>query len=126
MLIAAGCQMSSSLRMSAGASGSEKMKFECKMLAGQLEEGEGIIEAGQSCQMLPGLFLYSVQLGAQRNELQHNLYSLSEMYSEQTNTLQCRLQGILPPIMIILLGLMIGTMITAMFLPMISMVSAMM
>ncbi len=126
MLIAAGCQMSSSLRMSAGASGSEKMKFECEMLAGQLEEGEGIIEAGQSCQMLPGLFLYSVQLGAQRNELQHNLYSLSEMYSEQTNTLQCRLQGILPPIMIILLGLMIGTMITAMFLPMISMVSAMM
>jgi type II secretory pathway component PulF len=124
MLVGAGCNMPDCLRLSADASGSERMKLECEILAHNVEGGESIMEAGIVCRMIPRLFLYSVQLGSQRNELQNNLYSLGQMYSEQTRSRQARLQSILLPIMIICVGGFIAMMVLAMFLPMISMVTA--
>jgi type IV pilus assembly protein PilC len=125
MLVGAGCDMPTCLRLSAGTTGSEKAKLECEMLAGQIEQGEGIMEAGQFCRMIPRLFLYSIQLGSQRNELQDNLYSLGKMYGERTRYMQVRLQAILLPTMIICLGVFVAMTVLAMFLPMIKMISVM-
>jgi type II secretory pathway component PulF len=126
MLIGAGCNMPDCLRLAADASGSERMKLECGLLAHNVEEGQSIMEAGIVCRMMPRLFLYSVQLGSQRNELQDNLYSLGQMYSEQTRSLQARLQTILLPMMIIGVGSFVAMMVLAMFLPMIRLVTALM
>lgn len=126
LLVGAGCTMPTCLRLGSGASGSEKLKFESEILAGRIEEGAGIVEAGHFCRMMPRLFLYSVQLGSQRNELQDNLHSLGEMYSEQTRGIQARLQNILPPTLIIFLGFFVGLMVLAMFLPMIKMITVLM
>ena len=79
MMVAAGCDMPASLRLSSGATGSEKLILECEALAGQIEQGANILEAGQFCKTIPRLFLYSIQLGTQRNELQDNLYSLGQI-----------------------------------------------
>jgi len=126
MLVAGNCDMPTCLRLSAAASGSEKMKLECEILASQIEQGTGILDAGFTCRMIPMLFLYSVQLGTQRNELQDNLHSLGRMYAERTHIMQTRLQTILMPAMVVVVGLMIGTMVVAMFLPMVRMVTVMM
>jgi len=126
LLIGAGCEMGQCLRLSAGASGSEKMKFECDLLASEIEQGLPIMEAGHACQMIPRLFLYSVQLGSQRNELQDNLLSLGQMYGYQTRCLQSNLQALLLPSLIIILGLFVATTVLAMFLPMVSIISALM
>jgi type IV pilus assembly protein PilC len=126
LLVGAGCSMGQCLRLSAGASGSEKMKLECEVLAAEVDQGMGVMEAGHVCRMIPRLFLYSVQLGTQRNELQDNLFSLGQMYGEQTRCLQANLQSLLLPAMIILLGTFVGTMVVAMFLPMIKMITVMM
>lgn len=125
LLVGAGCSMGQCLRLSAGASGSEKMKLECDILAAEVDHGMGLMEAGHVCQMIPRLFLYSVQLGTQRNELQDNLFSLGQMYGEQTRCLQANLQSVLLPALIIMLGVFVGTMVLAMFLPMIKMVTVM-
>jgi type II secretory pathway component PulF len=68
--------------------------------------------------------LYSIQLGAQRNELQDNLYSLGQMYAEQARYGQARLQAALLPLMLIVVGGVLAMAIMAMFLPLISVVSA--
>ena len=70
------------------------------------------------------LLFYSMQVGVQRNELQDHLYSLSEMYSQQAFTHQARLQGVLMPIMIILVGGMLAVVIGSMFLPLSSLVQS--
>lgn len=126
MLVAGNCDMPTCLRLSAAASGSEKIKLECEILASQIEQGADILDAGFTCRMIPMLFLYSVQLGMQRNELQDNLYSLGRMYAERTHIMQARMQTILMPAMVIAVGLMVGTMVVAMFLPMVKMVTVMM
>ena len=123
MMVAAGCGMPACLRLASGASESEKLFLESDTLACQIERGENILEAGQFCEVIPRLFLYSIQLGTQRNELQDNLYSLGQMYAEQTRCRQTRLQMVLLPIMIVLVGAIIVVTVLAMFLPMIQIIS---
>jgi type IV pilus assembly protein PilC len=124
MMISAGCDMPASLRLSSGATGSEKVILESEALADQVEQGANILEAGQFCKMIPRLFLYSIQLGTQRNELQDNLYSLGQMYAEQARCGQARLQAVLLPIMLLVVGLFIATAVLSMFLPMIQVITS--
>ena len=123
MMVAAGCDMPACLRLSAGASGSERLIAESEPIAAQIEQGKNILEAGQFCSVIPRLFLYSIQLGTQRNELQDNLYSLGQMYAEQARCGQSRLQAILLPIMLVVVGGFIMLAVLAMFLPMIQIVT---
>jgi len=124
MMVAAGCDMPACLRLSASASGSELMVRECEMVAGQIEQGANILEAGQYCRIIPRLFFYSIQLGTQRNELQDNLCNLGQMYSQQVQCYQSRLQTVLLPIMLILVGGFLLLAILSMFLPMIKIISS--
>jgi len=124
MMVAAGCDMPTCLRLGSTASGSEKLVAESDVLAGQIEQGANILEAGQFCKVIPRLFLYSIQLGTQRNELQDNLYSSGQMYAEQARYGQARLQVILLPIMLILVGCFLCFTILAMFLPMVKVINS--
>ncbi|MFH1719479.1 MAG: type II secretion system F family protein [Planctomycetota bacterium] len=124
IMVAAGCDMPAALRLSSGATGSEKLIAESEALAGQIEQGANILEAGQLCRMMPRLFLYSVQLGTQRNELQDNLYSLGEMYAEQARCGQARLQAVLLPVMLVGVGGFMAVTILAMFAPMIQIITS--
>jgi type II secretory pathway component PulF len=123
IMVASGSDMPMSLRLSSGATGSENLMSESETLAVHVERGDNIMEAGQSCRIIPRLFLYSVQLGTQRNELQDNLYSLGQMYAEQARCGQSRLQAILLPAMIVGVGCFIAMTVLAMFLPMIQVVT---
>ena len=124
IMVAAGSDMPVSLRLSSGATGSEKLILESEALAAQIEQGANILEAGQLCRVIPRLFLYSIQLGTQRNELQDNLYSLGQMYAEQARCGQARLQAVLLPVMLIGVGCFLAITILAMFLPMISIITS--
>jgi len=124
MMVAAGADMPTCLRLSAGASGSEKLILESQTVATQIEQGANILEAGQFCRVIPRLFLYSIQLGTQRNELQDNLHSLGQMYAEQARCGQARLQTVLLPVMLLLVGGFLFLTILAMFLPMIQVITS--
>jgi type II secretory pathway component PulF len=124
LMVGAGCDMPACLRLAAGATGSERLILESETLAGQMERGVNILEAGQFCRMIPKLFLLSAQMGAQRNELQDNLYSLAQMYAEQARCGQMRLQTVLLPIMLIGVGGIIMITILGIFLPMVQVITS--
>jgi type II secretory pathway component PulF len=124
VLIGAGCDIPEALRLGAVSSGSEKLLLDSEVVAAQVEQGANLLEAGQGARMLPRLFLYSIQLGAQRNELQDNLYSLGEMHADQARMGQSHLQIILLPLLLILIGAFIAAAILSMFLPMIQVVTS--
>ncbi|MCF7957606.1 MAG: type II secretion system F family protein [Phycisphaerae bacterium] len=119
LLISSGCDIPESLRLSAESIGNEKIKQESDLVSQQVESGESLLEAGQFCSTIPRLFTYSMHNGAQRNELQDNLYSLSNMYELQARAWQGRLSGILSPLLLFLVGGFICITITAMFMPMV-------
>ncbi|MHC4214181.1 MAG: type II secretion system F family protein, partial [Planctomycetota bacterium] len=123
ILVAAGCDMPTCLRLAATSAGSEKLTLESEILAGQIEQGANILEAAQQCKVIPRFFSYSVQLGIQRNELQDNLYDLGQMYTQQARYRQTRLQTILLPVMIVVVGSFVMLSVLAIFLPMMQVVS---
>lgn len=123
LMVAAGCDMQTCFRLSPDATGSDGLKKEGNFIADRVEQGTGILEAGQFCEVLPRFFQYSIQLGSQRNELQDNLRSLSEMYAQQVRSAQLRLQGLLLPTMIIIVGGFIMLCILSVFLPMIKIIT---
>ncbi len=120
LLVGSGMDVPQCLRLGGAASGSERIRGESERLAAQLEQGQSLSEAGQSCRVIPSLFVYSMQLGYQRNELQQNLYSLSEMYSQQARTGQSRLQALMLPVMLVFVGGVIAVAVMAMFMPLTS------
>ncbi len=124
VLVGAGCDIPEALRLGAVSSGSERLLLDSEIVAGNVERGTNILEAGQGARLLPRLFLYSIQLGAQRNELQDNLYSLGEMHADQARVGQTHLQIVLLPILLAFIGGVIATAVLAMFLPMIQVVSS--
>ncbi|HPO68741.1 MAG TPA: type II secretion system F family protein [Anaerohalosphaeraceae bacterium] len=125
-LIKAGCTMDTAVELAGQSSGSERLKQDCVLLAGQLREGFNVMEAGLNCSVISHLFLYSVQLGSQRNELRENLDGLAQLYAAKTYTLQSQLQAVLMPLLIILLGGIIGLIILSLFLPMVKITQVLM
>jgi type II secretory pathway component PulF len=124
VLIGAGCDIPEALRLGAVSSGSEKLLLDGEVVAAQIERGVNLLEAGQTATILPRLFLYSVQLGSQRNELQDNLYSLGAMYADQARVGQAHLQMILLPLLLVMIGGVMASAILALFLPMIQVVTS--
>lgn len=117
VVVGAGCDLPTATRMAFSATGSQTFLDEGESLAKQLESGQDILRAGAVCKHVPALFFYSMQTGSQRHELQDNLYSLSDMYSQQVRVHQARLQSLLLPMMIVVVGGAIAVTIMAMFLP---------
>jgi type II secretory pathway component PulF len=126
VLVNAGCTMDTAVELAGQSSGSECLKKDVALLSGQLRQGFNILESGMNCRIIPRLFLYSVQLGSQRNELKENLNSLGQMYSAKTYSLQSQLQAILLPLMIIFIGGVIALIVLGLFLPMIKMIQVLM
>lgn len=126
VLVNAGCTLDDAVELSGQSSSSELLRQDCALLAARLRQGVNVLEAGMDCKTIPRLFLYSVQLGAQRNELKDNLNSLSRMYAAKTFSLQSRMQALLMPVLVIFLGGIIGLIVAAMFLPMVTMVQVLM
>ena len=125
LLVGSGCDLPATFRLGGGAAGNELVRSDCEMLAAHVEQGEALLAAAPRCRVLPGLFLYSVELGGKRNELADSLYGLSAMYHEQARVCQGRLQVSLLPLLIVVLGAFVGGAIVALFLPMIHMLKAM-
>ena len=124
IMVSAGCDIPQGIRFATQATNSERMYQEGTLLADRAEEGVNILEAGQFCKTIPRLFLYSMQLGIQRNELRDNLHSLSDMYTSQARQGQARLNSVLMPMMIVLVGGILMMAVLAIFLPMIQVITS--
>lgn len=126
ILVASGCNMPECLRLGGQSSGSEILAKESDVIASQVEKGNNILEAGIATMMTPKLFLYSIQLGSQRNQLRDNLHGLADMYAQQTRCVQTRLQIFMLPTLIIFLGGIVFVTVMALFLPMVSIITSLM
>lgn len=126
VLIEANCPLPLAIRTAGAASGSELLRRDTAEIADQIEQGHNLMESGMRCRLIPRLFMYSMQLGTQRNELLGNLQSMAGMYAQRTYSLQNRLQGILIPTMIVAMGLVVALIVVSMFLPMVRIITVLM
>lgn len=122
VLVASGNDLPACFRLAGGASASEMALADCRTVAAFVEKGGNITDAASHCAIIPPLMLHSMRFGAERNELEDALYSMAEMYVLQARQGQGGLQALLMPVLLIVVGSIVGGVLMTLFLPFTSMI----
>jgi type IV pilus assembly protein PilC len=87
-----------------------------------VKEGETIVVPLEASGVFPSMVVSMVQVGEETGALPEMLMKIAENYDDEVDTAVEALTSVIEPIMIILLALIVGTIVIAMFLPMISII----
>jgi type II secretory pathway component PulF len=112
------------LRLAADATGSPTLGADADRLAGTIEQGGSPIGVTESTGLIPRLFGYSLQASSHTASLPDVLQQLADGYSRRADYVRGMVRSVAAPACIALLGVLLGTMIVALFLPLVSLVNS--
>jgi type IV pilus assembly protein PilC len=84
-----------------------------------IREGDTIAEPLRESRLVDEMVTNMVEVGEETGDLDTMLYKIADFYDEEVDTAVKSLISLLEPIMIVILGGIIGTIVIALFLPMI-------
>lgn len=90
-----------------------------------VKEGESVAMPMESAGVFPGMVVSMVDVGEETGALPEMLLRVADTYDEEVDNAVEGLTSIIEPIMIVLLALIIGVIVIAMFVPLISIISEM-
>ncbi len=90
-----------------------------------VKEGESMVTPLDAAKVFPGMVIGMVQVGEETGALPDMLMKVADTYDDEVDTAVDAMTSIIEPILIILLALIVGTIVVAMFLPMVSIISKM-
>jgi type IV pilus assembly protein PilC len=90
-----------------------------------VKEGETIVIPLQSSGVFPNMVISMVDVGEETGQLPEMLLKVADVYDDEVDNAVTALTSILEPIMIVILALIVGAVVFALFLPLIKMISTM-
>ncbi len=90
-----------------------------------VKEGETIVTPLQACGVFPNMVISMVDVGEETGQLPEMLLKVADVYDDEVDNAVTALTSILEPIMIVILALIVGAVVFALFLPLIKMISTM-
>ena len=90
-----------------------------------VKEGETIVTPLQSSGVFPNMVISMVDVGEETGQLPEMLLKVADVYDDEVDNAVTALTSILEPIMIVFLALIVGSVVFALFLPLIKMISTM-
>jgi type IV pilus assembly protein PilC len=90
-----------------------------------VKEGETIVTPLQASGVFPNMVISMVDVGEETGQLPEMLLKVADVYDDEVDNAVTALTSILEPIMIVFLALIVGSVVFALFLPLIKMISAM-
>jgi type IV pilus assembly protein PilC len=84
-----------------------------------IREGETIAQPLRDSRLVDDMVVNMIDVGEETGELDTMLAKIADVYDEEVNVLVESLLSLLEPIMIVILGLIVGSIVIALFLPMI-------
>ena len=90
-----------------------------------VKEGETIVTPLQASGVFPNMVISMVDVGEETGQLPEMLLKVADVYDDEVDNAVTALTSVLEPIMIVILALIVGAVVFALFLPLIKMISAM-
>lgn len=87
-----------------------------------IREGETIAEPMKQSRLVDDMVVNMIEVGEETGDLDTMLYKVADFYDEEVDTAVKSLVSTLEPIMIVVLGLIIGGIVISLFLPLISLI----
>jgi type IV pilus assembly protein PilC len=88
-----------------------------------VKEGESIVQPLAASGAFPSMVISMIDVGEETGQLPEMLVKIAEVYDDEVDNSVAALTSLLEPIMIVLLALIVGTIVIALFMPLVSIIS---
>jgi type IV pilus assembly protein PilC len=88
-----------------------------------VKEGESIVLPLEASGAFPPMVISMIDVGEETGQLPEMLLKIAEVYDDEVDNSVAALTSLLEPIMIVLLALIVGTIVIALFMPLVSIIS---
>ena len=116
-LVKSGVPILSSLEIVSKTSGNKLVEAAVDQVRTNIREGENIAEPLARSGVFPPMVTRMISVGEQTGELEKMLSKISDFYGDQVDTAVSGLTSLIEPIIIVFLGVVVGGIVAAMFLP---------
>ncbi|MBZ0172111.1 MAG: type II secretion system F family protein, partial [Phycisphaerales bacterium] len=123
-LIGAGVPILDAVTITGETSGNYVFERALGKVHDSIREGETFAEPLRASKTCDGLVINMIDVGEETGELDAMLMKIADNYDEEVDVAVAALVSLLQPLMVIVLGGMIGTIIIAMFLPLVEMINS--
>jgi type IV pilus assembly protein PilC len=117
-LTSSGVPILEGLEITAKTSGNSIIEDAIMAVRKAVEEGKTISAPLAETKVFPPMVVQMINVGEQTGALDQMLSKIADFYEEEVDTAIAGLMKLLEPVMIVILGGIIGTIVTAMYLPM--------
>jgi type IV pilus assembly protein PilC len=119
-LTASGVPILDGLEITAKTAGNAIIEDAVMAVRKSVEEGKTISEPLAQTKVFPAMVVQMINVGEQTGALDQMLSKIADFYEDEVDTAVAGLMKLIEPIMITVLGVVIGTIVTAMYLPLYS------
>jgi len=116
-MFAAGVPLVESLDAVAGASGNAVYAAATKRIQTEVSTGASLTNSMANTKLFPSMVLQMAQIGEESGSLDSMLTKIAEFYEREVDDAVAALSSLLEPIIIVFLGVVIGGLVIAMYLP---------
>jgi len=121
--VEAGLDLPQAMQLAAGAIASPALEADTKELVLSLQSGHGL-EGHRSGRVLPAAVAAAIQFGTDQHDLPATLDGLTKLYQQQAEQRAAMLPVIITPAMIIMTALIMGFVITSLFMPLVALIKS--
>jgi type IV pilus assembly protein PilC len=122
-LISSGVPILDGLEITAKTAGNAIIEDAIMAVRKSVEEGKSISEPLAQTKVFPVMVVQMINVGEQTGALDQMLSKIADFYEEEVDTAVGGLMKLIEPVMITILGVIIGTIVTAMYLPLYSLLT---
>jgi type IV pilus assembly protein PilC len=122
-LLASGVPVLQALTIVRDTTGNAVISRAIQSVHDSVKEGESMTAPLSQCKVFPPMVISMVEVGEETGALPDMLNRVAETYDDEVDNAVAGLTSVIEPVMIILLAVIVGTIVIAMFMPMIQIIS---
>jgi type IV pilus assembly protein PilC len=122
-LIGSGVPILTALEITSRTAGNKIVELEIMQTRGSIREGETIAAPLRNSIVFPPMVVQMISVGEETGALDKMLEKIAAFYDDEVNTAVETLTSVIEPIMIVIMGALVGGMVVSMYLPLFKLAS---
>ena len=123
-LLRSGVAILAALEIVSKTSGNARIEKVITDLMGSVKRGESIASPLEKSEIFPSMVVRMISIGEETGELEEMLTKIADFYDTQVDTAVSGLTSLIEPLIIAFLGIVIGGIVIALFLPILTLTQA--
>lgn len=122
-LVTSGVSILQALNITRDTAGNYVIATAISQVHDRVKEGESIVQPLETSGAFPPMVISMIDVGEETGQLPEMLLKIADVYDDEVDNSVAALTSLLEPIMIVFLAAVVGTIVIALFLPLISIIS---